>query len=107
MNISGTLVLLVGATVLALLVMVLDKRYSGRPFLVERWAKENGYRIVQSEFCPFSKGPFAWKTSRRGWEVYHIRVQDQQDQERSCWLRCLDVGIFNDEKTEVVWETEV
>lgn len=77
-----------------------------RPFLVERWARDNGFRILECELRRVMKGPFTWKFSSRAQYVCHVRVRDLNNRERSAWLRCTDVGIFNDDKTEVVWETE-
>ncbi len=93
-----------GVTMAVAAVVYLIKRFSGPPFLVRRWANDHGFRILHSEIRYFCKGPFTWKLSHRGQEVYHVRVRDQDGRERSAWLRCTSVSFVTDDKTEVVWE---
>src|ERR1017187_3695564 len=103
MKISATEVFVIGSVLVFSLIVYLVKRFSDPPFLVQRWAKDNGFRIVHSQYRYFFKGPFTWKISHRGREVYRVRVRDSEGRERSCWLRCTDVGIFTGDKTEVMW----
>jgi len=77
-----------------------------QPFLVQSWVRENGFRVLECESRRVMKGPFTRKVAGRGQYVCHLRVRDSDNRERSAWVRCTDVGIFNDDKTEVVWETE-
>jgi len=74
--------------------------------LLDRWAKENGYEIVERSYRHLLKGPFFW-TSSRGQAVYHVTVRDTQGSTRSGWLRCGGwwAGMFSD-KTEVRWESD-
>lgn len=76
-----------------------------QPFLVQRWARDKGFRILECEVRSTMKGPFTGKTGR-GQYVCHVRVRDSENRERSAWLRCTDVSIFTSDKTEVVWDTE-
>jgi hypothetical protein len=107
MAISGTQILIIGILLAASFIVYFVKRSSGPSFLVRRWADDNGFRILAAKFRYFSKGPFTWKLSHRGQEVYHVRVRDTEGRERSGWLRCTDVSLFSGDKTEVIWEDEV
>ena len=106
MKISGAEIFVIGTVAVVGIIGYLVRRFSSPPFLVQRWAKDNGFRILHSEFRYFFKGPFTRTISHRGREVYHVRVRDSEGRERSCWLRCTEVGIFTGDKTEVMWETE-
>jgi len=72
--------------------------------LVERWARENGFRLLSAENCWFSNGPFFWTTSKSQ-VVFRVEVQDERGQVRSGWVRCgsLFGGLLSDQ-TEVRWE---
>ena len=76
----------------------------GRELLI-RWASENGYQILQSEFRWFRRGPFFW-TSSKGQVIYHVVVRAPDGTTRSGWVRCGSFwwGVFGD-KTETRWET--
>jgi hypothetical protein len=71
--------------------------------LLEGWATENGYEIVQSEYRVLSKGPFFW-TSSKGQTVYYVTIRDGQGETRSGWVRCGSwwFGLMSN-KTEVRW----
>lgn len=103
---SGTQVAIFAVLVVSSLIAHFATRYR-QPFLVQRWARDNGFRILECELRRVRKGPFTWKVSGRGQCVCRVRVRDLDNRERSAWLRCTDVGISNDDKTEVVWETEI
>ena len=104
MMISSTQVIWFGCVMAVTAMVYLVRRFSGPPFLVRRWANDHGFRILHSEFRYFSKGPFTWKLSHRGQEVYRVRIRDQEGQERSAWLRCTSVSFVTDDKTEVIWD---
>jgi len=74
--------------------------------LVERWAKNNGFQILQSEIRPWCAGPFTWRSSR-GQIVYFVRVLDTEGKERSGWVQCGSFwcGVSSD-KTEVRWRNQ-
>jgi hypothetical protein len=74
--------------------------------LLEHWATRNGYKIIDSSFRWFSKGPFFLMCSR-GQTVYRIKVSDHRGNERTGWVRCGGSigGLFIDEAT-VVWDNQ-
>jgi hypothetical protein len=72
--------------------------------LLERWADDNRYQIVESSYRHLLRGPFFW-TSSKGQTVYRVTVRDAKGVERSGWVRCGSwwTGLFSD-KVEVRWE---
>ena len=54
--------------------------------MLEGWAEENGYEILESEHRLFRKGPYIW--SGRGQVVYRVWVRDREGVERLGWVRC-------------------
>src|SRR3954467_15640141 len=77
-------------------------RFSGPPFLVQRWAKDHAFRILHCEYRYFSRGPFNWRISGRAVGVYRVHVLDVDGRERWAWIRC--VGGWNSDKTEWHWD---
>jgi hypothetical protein len=71
--------------------------------VLERWAEQNGYRIVDAEYRHFFKGPFFW-TSSKGQTVYRVTVE-MKGGVRSGWVRCGSwwFGLMSD-KAEVRWD---
>ena len=56
------------------------------PEALRRWAKEDGYRIVNHERRTYRRGPFRWRSS--GYQiVYRIEVQDRHGTMKSGWVR--------------------
>ena len=72
-----------------------------RSVLVERWAADNGYELLRSEYRMWSQGPFVSKTQ----PVYYVQVRDSAGTLRSGWVRFgrRFWGLGWD-KTEVRWE---
>ena len=104
MTISGTQIFCIAAVAILSLAAYVAHRFSGPPFLVQRWANDNGFRIVRAEYRRFFKGPFTWKLLGRFEWVYYVRIRELDGRERSAWLRCTDISVLADAKTEVVWE---
>lgn len=75
--------------------------------ILEKWAFENGFRIVDSKRA-FFNGGFSWLTTSRNQKVYSITVRDEKGRERSGWLRCGSYfgGIFWSDKAEVKWKED-
>lgn len=72
--------------------------------LLQKWADENGYRLLAKEYRTFRRGPFFW-TSSKGQTVYRVSVEDKAGQVRSGWVRCGGwwLGLLTDH-TEVRWD---
>ena len=72
--------------------------------LLQQWSDQNGYRLVQQDYCWVFRGPFFW-TCSRGQVVYRVVVEDQAGTMHRGWIRCGDwwFGLLSD-KTEVRWE---
>jgi hypothetical protein len=72
--------------------------------LLNRWAADSGFQIIESHYRVFRKGPFFW-TSSRGQTVYFVTIRDRQGYQRSGWVRCGSWwwGLWSTE-TQVRWE---
>ena len=73
--------------------------------LLNRWANDNGYEIVSSEFRWLRRGPFFW-TSSKGQMIYHVVVRTEDGETKRGWVRCGGFwwGLLQD-RTEAKWET--
>ena len=71
--------------------------------ILNRWAAENGFVIVDYKWRPFG-GPFLWATLVKQ-NIYSVRIKDAEGCVRCAWVRCggWALGILED-RTEVKWE---
>jgi hypothetical protein len=72
--------------------------------LLQKWATENGYQLVQAQARPFPiRSPFSWSSKNQ--RVYQVVVQDEQGNERGGWLRLggYSSGLLSDQ-VEVRWD---
>jgi hypothetical protein len=90
--------------IVAAAVVSLYWHFSRSRSILESWAAQNGYEILESQFRNFFKGPFFW-TSSRGQTVYYVKVRDQSGNVRTGWVRCGGwfLGMLSD-KAQVRWE---
>jgi len=90
----------------ALVVASLAWHFSRSRSVLEQWADENGFEIINSEYRNFSRGPFFWTTSK-GQTVYFVTIRDSGGHVRSGWVRCGGwfLGLMTD-KAEVRWEDD-
>jgi hypothetical protein len=74
--------------------------------LLQRWASQNGYRIIEAKYAYFFKGPFFW-TSSKGQTVYRVIVEDEAGLTRSGWVRCGSwaFGVLSDQ-VQARWDDE-
>jgi hypothetical protein len=75
--------------------------------IVQKWAAEHGYVVLQFE-SPFHTGAFRWWTTSRGQVVYCVTIRDGAGCERKAWVRCGSYRgsvLFSDE-IEVRWQDE-
>jgi hypothetical protein len=74
--------------------------------LLEKWAADNGFRIIESSYRNLVRGPFFWTTSK-GQTVYRVIVEDATGQRRSGWVRCGSwlLGLWSD-SVQVRWDDE-
>ena len=72
--------------------------------LLDKWAEENGYRIIHREYRNFFRGPFFW-TSAKGQAVYYVIVEDEGGRTHNGWVRCGGwwLGLLSDH-VEVRWD---
>ena len=76
-----------------------------RNVLVERWAADNGYELLRSEYRMQSQGPFSGPAVSEAQPVYYVQVRDPAGGTRAGWIRFRRrfFGLLSD-KTEVSWE---
>lgn len=55
--------------------------------LLEHWAEQNGYFILEAKYASLFRGPFFW-TSSKGQTVYRVMVQERNGFTRRDWVRC-------------------
>ena len=74
-------------------------------FLVERWAADNGYELLRSEYRMLFRGPFSGTADFKKQPVYYVQVRDKSSPLRSGWIRFGSRfwGLWS-RKTEVRWE---
>ena len=72
-------------------------------FLLKRWARANGFELVQMSIPWFKFSPFLFASKHQ--EVYEIRVRDHRARERRGWAKCggFFLGFLVD-KVEVEWD---
>ena len=58
-----------------------------RNVLVERWAADNGYELLRSEYRMQSQGPFSGVAVSERQPVYYVQVRDSAGTLRSGWVR--------------------
>ena len=75
--------------------------------LLQGWADENGYRIIDSDARMLAKGPFFW-TSSSGQSIYRVTVEDASGRRRSGYVRLGSLlgGILFSDKSEVRWDDQ-
>lgn len=90
--------------VLAFAVMLIFWHCSRSGTVLERWAEDNGFEILSSEYRHFMRGPFFWTTSK-GQTVYFVRVRTPSGHVRTGWVRCggFFLGLMSD-AVEERWE---
>ena len=81
--------------------------YTRSGILLDLWAAENGYRILERELRRFRRGPFFFTTSK-GQEVYRVVVEDCQGAVRGGYVRCGSwvLGMLSSH-VEVRWDPEL
>jgi len=71
-------------------------------FLLQQWAKANGFELVQMSIPWFKVSRF-WGSKRQ--EVYQIRVRDHRGRECRGWAKCGGYFLgFLVDKVEVEWD---
>ncbi len=92
-------ILLIIVTIAALIL-----KTSRSQSLLDQWAQQNGFRIVNSERRMLMRGPM-FLTTTKGQEVYYVTVEDQAGKVRSGYVRCGGkmLGMLSD-NVDVRWD---
>ena len=72
--------------------------------ILENWAEENAFQILEASIAFFFRRPFFWTTGK-GQSVYRVVVADADGNEFSGWVRCGSWlwGIFSN-TAEARWD---
>jgi len=81
-----TFVLVIGP-VLAFVIAIFFWHYGRSSAILQKWADDNGYEILEKELRHFFKGPFFF-TASKNQTVYRVTVRDKAGLERSGWVVC-------------------
>ncbi|MDB6027510.1 MAG: hypothetical protein JWM68_3733 [Verrucomicrobiales bacterium] len=75
--------------------------------IIQKWAAEQGYVILEFE-SPFHTGGFSFWTTSRGQVVYSVTVRDGAGCERKAWVRCGSFvgGVLSSDQIEVKWQDQ-
>jgi hypothetical protein len=79
-------------------------RYAKASSILENWAIENGYRLIESQRKTFFRGPFFLRTSKTQ-VVYRIVVEDTSGVRYTGYARVGGwfLGLFSDQ-VDVQWD---
>jgi hypothetical protein len=85
------------------LYILLSLQYSSARSLLEHWAENNGYQILDRSlnYTRFPKTHFSSKQSKYDL-VYYVALLDREHHRKNAWVRCPG-GIFPRE-VEVIWD---
>ncbi|HZS94004.1 MAG TPA: hypothetical protein VFA78_04345 [Chloroflexota bacterium] len=74
--------------------------------ILDRWARRNGYRIIDREVRLLRRGPF-FLTTGQNQEVYRVTVEDGNRRVRRGYVRCggFLFGLLSD-RADVRWDPE-
>ena len=87
-------------------IVMIAWHFSRSRSLLDQWAADNGFRIIESSYRNLVRGPFFWTTSK-GQTVYRVTVEDGSGRRRSGWVRCGGwfLGLLSD-RVQVRWDDE-
>jgi hypothetical protein len=96
--------ILLGVAAVGLVLFGIVWQFGRSDVILQRWAERHGYRLIDQQYCWFSKGPFFWTTSK-GQTVYYVTVEDGPGNRRRGWVRCGGwfLGLFSDH-ADVRWD---
>ena len=100
--------LLGGILVFALGVTVFWGFFFRARCILEDWANENGFKIVERRvrYPALFAGPFKFWSTSRNQVVYRFRLRDGSGNEHSGWARCGSFwgGVLFSDKVEIRWD---
>ena len=94
----------IAIAVAASFVLWVIRRVSPPPFLVQRWAHDHAYRILQCEYRALVAGPFSRRSLPRHSRVYRVQIEDLERRTRTAYVACIPE--WGPGRTEVAWDVE-
>ena len=103
---NGAGVILIALLMIVLVVASIAWTFSRSRSLIQEWADENGYRLLDYEYRWIARGPFFWTTSK-GQTVYRVTIEDGRGNVRKGWVRCGSwlAGLWS-HRVDVRWDAE-
>jgi hypothetical protein len=92
------------ALVLFFMVFYFRWHFTRSAAILEKWADENGYEILERSYRWFFRGPFFFRTSK-GQTVYRVTVRDKAGNVQTGWVACGSWwwGLLSDQ-ARVIWD---
>jgi hypothetical protein len=89
-----------------LLVVGLAGHIARSDWVLQKWADDFGFHLLQKEYRHFYRGPFFWCSSSSQ-TVYRVTVEDKARHVRTGWVRCGSwwLGLWSNE-SEVRWDDD-
>ena len=90
--------------VLAVMIIAFRWHFARSAAILDKWAAENGFKIVEKSYCLFFRGPFFFRTTKDQ-AVYRVAVRDKAGNVGTGWVACGSwwCGLFSD-KAQVRWD---
>src|SRR4051812_23582631 len=73
------------------------------PQALERWAQEEGHRIIRKELRTWFRGPFS-RNTRNTQLVYRLELHDRDGLARTAWIRIGNQWWYSTDHIEVRWD---
>jgi hypothetical protein len=89
---------------LTILIFGLRWHFARSAAILQKWADENGYEILEKSYRYFFRGPFFFRTTKEQ-TVYRVTVRDKAGQVRTGWVACGSWwwGLWSDQ-AKVRWD---
>jgi hypothetical protein len=99
-------VISVFAILLVLILMILGFgwHFARAAAILQQWADENGYEILERSYCHFFRGPFFFRTTKDQ-VVYRVTVRDKAGNVGTGWVACGSwwLGLWSNQ-AKVSWD---
>ena len=101
---ESLIVIVILAAVITFVVVMIFWTLTRSQTILDQWADQNEFEILDADFRWFWRGPFFWRCSK-GQTVYRITITDSDGEIRQGWVRCGSfwLGIWTD-RADVKWD---
>jgi hypothetical protein len=99
------LIMVVFATLFVVVaILVMRWHFSRSAAILQRWADEKGYEVLEKSYRYFFRGPFFFRASKEQ-AVYRVTVRDKAGNVGTGWVACGSwwFGLWSDQ-AQVRWD---